>query len=682
MAYSMYFADLTHTGAGVNADMFPLGIGLVAAYAHEYFKGGIEVSIFKYPEKLNNELSHKLPDIMCFSNYAWNSNLANVFATYVKQCNPKTIIIFGGPNFPLEPDKRKAYLCSHAEIDFYIKWDGEYALTRLVKRLMEMGLDVKSFKESHIILENVCYVYKGDYIEGEDQRVMDIDSIPSPYTMGLFDKFFDGTLIPLFETTRGCPYTCTFCNDGSSHRKIARKFSKKIKEEMVYTAKRVEKPAMFLSDLNFGMYKEDIETAKIIASIIKEYNWPERFETSTGKSNPELLIETNRIINSVKPGVFKLGYSFQSTNPEVLKKIKRRNLSLEQLKTMRNYRHEKTVEHLEFFTELILALPGDSINKFTYSLRDVIDELGANNIDVHQLTILEGSELATKAQRKKYKMETKYRVFVGCFGLYCIGKKWVPCAEIEEVVIGNNTLSFEEYIDARILHLLVKIYIDHDPFGEVFSYVRELGLSVIDVIVDLKENIIKRYRPIVELIENYVEGIKKPLFETYEDVQLFISDVDVIKKYLSSDYGQNELLTHRVLAYNNCNIEVHSALKNAVLFNLKKNNALNRFAKEYVTQAIEYCRLKRFNLDGYKERKVGVFTFDFIRAAEDGHKIKIDPKEIMTEERQYCFYYEDKDLEEIEKLIELWGTDTPRQIGKMYQRNNLMRMSRKVCILK
>src|SRR5687767_4612381 len=78
--YKIYFADLTHTGVGINANIFPLGIGLVAAYAAREFKDEIDVDIFKYPDDLNQALSREMPDVLCMSNYAWNANLSYAFA--------------------------------------------------------------------------------------------------------------------------------------------------------------------------------------------------------------------------------------------------------------------------------------------------------------------------------------------------------------------------------------------------------------------------------------------------------------------------------------------------------------------------------------------------------------------------------------------------------------------------
>ena len=52
---------------------------------------------------------------MCFSNYAWNENLTLAFIRHIKLVNPNTVIVFGGPNFPLDKDERKSYLEEHTD---------------------------------------------------------------------------------------------------------------------------------------------------------------------------------------------------------------------------------------------------------------------------------------------------------------------------------------------------------------------------------------------------------------------------------------------------------------------------------------------------------------------------------------------------------------------------------------
>jgi radical SAM superfamily enzyme YgiQ (UPF0313 family) len=671
---TIYFADLTHTGQGINADTMPLGVGLIASNIKKNINN-IDLEIFKLPNALNDSIDRKHPQIVCFSNYSWNELLTLEYAKYLKKKDPSTIIILGGPNFPLDKVERKEYLQRYPEIDFYIKWDGEIAATELVSKLLKFNLNVSKLKATKLISDNLCYLdMNNEYIEGRDARVDDIDSMPSPYTDGLFDHLLKTDFVPLIETVRGCPYSCTFCNDGDTHRsKLGRRSTKKVELDFEYTAKIAAKRALWLSDLNFGMYKEDIDTAHSIAKLIKKYDWPDRFETSTGKAQPARLIESNEIINSVKPGVFKLGYSFQSTDDGVLKDIKRKNISVENLQGMTDYFRKDDSEKLEFFTELILALPNDTLEKFTSSLRDVTDKLLTNNIDVHQLTLLKGSNMAEKSQRELYGLNPKFRVLTGCFGEYFFGEKKRAVFEIEEVILENKTFPPEDYEKARILHLLVKIYVDHDPFIELMTFLRMKNISLIDLMIELRDKIIPKSAEFSKLISNFTEAMTDNVFDTEEELMLFLAKDDALEKYLSSEYGVNELLFNRANAFVSFNDVIHDCLLEATLNILKSLNLLTDLNFSYVSESINFSKLKKFDINNLYGVKKGFFTFDFLKAQKNNYKL--DPTLITKDRTEYVFKYENTDIDKIKLII---GNEdlSMKRIGKLYQRHNMMEVNR------
>jgi len=253
---NIYFCDLTHTGLGINAHTFPLGLGTVASYFIKEMDGSANCKLFKFPDDLNDALKEDVPDVLCMSYFSWNANLSYAYAEYVKEKYPKTLVVFGGPNFSHEKKRRKSFLKKYTAIDFYIKWDGEYALTNLIKKYVDLNLNIDVLKSSNFISDNICYVSHDEYIEGNDQRVIDLQSIPSPYLTGLFDQFFNYPLTPVIETNRGCPYSCTFCNDGHLLRNtIANKTPEILEEELEYIALRSNHPAhgnILISDLNFS----------------------------------------------------------------------------------------------------------------------------------------------------------------------------------------------------------------------------------------------------------------------------------------------------------------------------------------------------------------------------------------------------------------------------------------------
>ena len=682
MKYITYFTDLTHTGAGVNSGGIPLGIGNVAAYAKQQLPEQLSIELFKFPDDFNKALEVKIPHFLCMSNACFNINLSYAFARYVKEKHPNVVIIFGGPNFPTKSHERKEFLKKYSHIDFYIKWDGEVSFVNLIKKLIEYNLDITKFKKDKIITQNCCYLIGGDeYIEGPDHRIHNISEMPSAYTMGLLDKFFGHGLAPTYEITRGCPYACTFCNSGHDFKNlVTRKSLETIREDLEYIAKRSTKDTeLWIADDNFGMYKEDILISHVISDIMKKYNWPTILQTTNGKSQPMRILETRDIINQTKDGALRFGASLQSSDPEILKNIRRKNLPLEKLINYTKSRHTNN-DINDFFTEFILPLPGETKQKHYDSLRYAIDTLESCNIDIHQLMLLMGTEMNDPDTIEKYKMNIRYRVYVSAFGIYNIGHKKVPCAEIDKCVVGNSTISYEEYIECRIIDLLVKIFIDHDPFREVIGFVRKLNLSVFDLIITLKEKIIPKYNSLTNLVAEFVEKSEKPLYKDLEELEIFLSKEATIRDYTSGKLGGNELLNCKVKAYMKYFDDLHYALKESIIFTLKKHNKLTFENEDYLNQVIKFSRLRKFDINNINETKSDAFTYDFVAAAKVGYKV--DPKQVKIKKAVFKFSHDDKTLHYIKERMDFWNkyVQYEQGLGKIYQKTNMEMMSRKVYI--
>src|SRR3990167_1026652 len=194
----VYLADLTHTGQLVATNFHPLAIGLIAAYAKSQFSDEVEIELFRYPEDLRVAIEKRPPDVLGFSNYSWNCNLSYEFAQRVKRQHPETIIVFGGPNYGLSRDEQDRFWQRFPLIDFYVVKEGEVATVELIKRLDQYDFDAQALKEDGVVLPSCHYVYGDQFVSGELlNRIQKLDQIPSPYLMGLMDKFFDGVLIPM-----------------------------------------------------------------------------------------------------------------------------------------------------------------------------------------------------------------------------------------------------------------------------------------------------------------------------------------------------------------------------------------------------------------------------------------------------------------------------------------------------
>lgn len=673
----VYFADLTHTAMGVNAKAFPLGVGVVAAYARHCLGCQIQVEIFKYPDLLNLALQRQRPRMLCMSHNCCNANLSYAFAEYAKKQWPDIIVVFGGPNFPTSQSGRRAYLKARPAIDFCIKWDGELSFVQLFQQLSFYDWEVEKLKQDHILWDNGCYLWGQDYWEGADHKLPAFDSQVSAYTSGLLDEFFAYPLNPLIETTRGCPYSCTYCNDGHPFKtKGIRKPPKMVQAELEYIAQRVNPAAeLWLCDNNFGMYQEDVETSRIIQWVMSQYQWPYAVMASNGKSHPERILQTRQIINTGRLGAMRLGSSLQSTDPVVLKHIKRKNLSLDRLLELGRIRKNAVAAHTPLFTELILALPGDSMASHYESLRYAIDDINVSNIDIHQLSLISGAEMADGDERERYQLQSRFRVFVNCAGFYTLGAQEIGCAEIDEMVVANQTMTFNEYLECRLLDLLVKIYIDYDPFQEVLGLLRYMKLSVFEWLMTLKEDYWCCYENLNRLAQKFIHESQCGLFSTREDLLRFIEDKDNIRKYVSGELGGNELLNNKAIAMLEYNHELHQALRESALAYIEKKGLLTPVVNEYVHEAVAYSQLRKLAMGDLHDVKVGEFHYDFIRAAE--HGFMVDPEAFQCETLRIEFYYDDATLAYIKTRLDCYGGKDIGQIGKLLQKTNLQLMNRK-----
>ena len=664
MKKAIWISDLTHTAQGIGANGFPLGASYIYAYAKKIFGNEFDFKLFKLPAHLEEELRSTSPTIFSFSNYSWNLELGYKFAFLAKQRDPNVVTVFGGPNFPTDVNEKLDFLKKKPAIDFFIELEGELGFVDLVKALSENNFNVKQLKKHGKKIINTCYTHEDKLIAGSIERIKDINIIPSPYLTGALDHSFQLPLIPMIETTRGCPFTCTFCADGLDIKsKINRYESQRTREELQLIAKNINKvDELIVTDLNFGMYKQDMETAKEIANIQKNYNYPISVDAPAGKNMPKRIIN----IASIMKG-WSMGGVIQSSNPDVLKAIKRSNISISAYQDLIDFGNKQKANRT--YTEIILGLPSDTKERHFESLRLGVEK-SVNNLRMHQAMLLTGTEMASKRDREKYGLVTKFRTLPGNVGNYNILNEEHPVAEIEEIVVGSNTLSMNDYVECRIMNLIIKTFYNNNIFNEIHSMQRAMGISPFDCLVYIKDHEEMYTEKVKKIIESFVTETTEDLFDTREKANEYVLSPNVINKYINGELGTNELFLHSALLFNEFE-DISDLIFESVKRVIKQKGLLTPLIENYLADLKRFTLMrKNIPLNNTESVLLGEFEYDF----ESIHKSEyfLNPNSIskLKTSIQLKFFHTNKQQEHITNQQKLYSSHA-LGLGRLLQQTNL-----------
>lgn len=539
----IYLGDLTYTTLSLATDAFPLNVGFVAAYASKVFGSQVDIQIFKYVDDLEQAIEQAPPDILGMSNYPWNFSLGMEFFRMAKALSPQTICVMGGPNIPLEDEGRVDFIKRNELIDFYAYLEGEEAFSALITRAIETGLDREKMKSEPI--DGFIHRMGGDEVMKGIMlpRRRALDEIPSPYLTGYMDKFFDGKLSPMMETNRGCPFSCTFCHEGNQLISKVNFFSiERVKEELDYIAAAVKRAPILISNLtfadpNFAMYERDIEIVEHISKIQDRQNWPRSIFASTGKNKKERIAQALRKLK----GSMSMWMSVQSMDPVVLKEIHRDNISTSQMMSLAGVYQELG---LPTFSELILGLPGDSYERHVKSLSEVL-EAGINVVEVYTCMLLNGTQLNTAFSRATHKIGSHFRILPRDFAKLKNGRIAV---EIEEVISSTNTMTFEDYREARKLHMMVAVVYNGGGFAPLLRLFRQNNIPIMQLLQRLVVNMDSAPAPVKAVYDSFVNLTKEELWESEDKLREFIYKDNNYDRLLKGEIGINLIQTHSAMS--------------------------------------------------------------------------------------------------------------------------------------
>ena len=580
----IFLADLTYDTIAVSTEAMPINIGYIASYCIKKFGEQVQITLFKYISELEDAIEKNPPDVLGLSNYCWSQNVSYEMFRLCKEKNSNALLVWGGPNFPIDIKSQKEFLDKASIVDIYIPTEGEVGFANIIERTLEANLvDGKEKIISKPIEGCIVRNHEGkiDYVI-PDVRIKTLDEIPSPYTTGLMDPFFDGKLVPMLQTNRGCPFTCTFCTDGRDEVMKVNKFSnQRVRDDIYYIAQHVPKNvhSMFISDLNFGMLPGDLETCDHIADAQNEYNYPQRIIATTGKNNKEGVVEAIRRLS----GSISFSMSVQSMDQNVLKNIKRDNISVDKMISLAPAIKESG---LYTIAEIILGLPGESTKDHLESIHKLVSA-GLEDIVIHTCMLLPGSEMATPTEREKYKFQTKFRILPRDFATLKNGKR---VCEIEEVVVGSKDMSFNDYVELRLMGFILWMTNKGVLYDPVLKFLKQNKIDTFELFYQMFLDKEKSHPSVRKMFEKYKSATIGELYSSPEEILEMIQDDEKYSELVEGKGAINVIQFHHAEVLSECMDEWTEFVIQTAEKILKEKNILNDNTKNQFKSICNYCK--------------------------------------------------------------------------------------------
>jgi radical SAM superfamily enzyme YgiQ (UPF0313 family) len=378
-------------------------------------------------------------DLVGFSTYVWNGRISLEIARRLKALKPSVSIVFGGPHVPDQPER---FLRDNPQIDLAVHNEGERTFLKLLEAFPD--------RDAWAALPGVSMMKAdGTFVRNANiERVRDLDEIPSPFLEGAFDRIMKAnpgeSWIGLWETNRGCPFRCTFCDWGSATAAKVTKFGEDrlYREVDWFAARKIE--YIFCCDANFGIQKRDVDIANYVARVKNETGYPVALSVQNTKNATERAYLTQKILSDA--GLNKgVALSMQSVDAVTLEAIKRDNISLD---TYMELQRRFTRDRVETYSDLILGLPGETYESFVKGVDQLIENGQHNRIQFNNLSILPNAEMGDIAYQRKYGMVTVESKIINIHGERIELDDDVP--ELQDLVVATSAMPAADWRRTRV----------------------------------------------------------------------------------------------------------------------------------------------------------------------------------------------------------------------------------------
>lgn len=444
------------------------------AYASDYADHIVlkEYTINQQKDDIMRDIYLEHPDVVCVSCYIWNLSFVKELMVDLTKILPGADFWAGGPEVSYDAEK---FLTENSEFKGVMVGEGEETFKELAGYYVEKNpQDLKD-------MTGICYRDGDQIIHNGWRQIMDLSSIPFIYK----DLSEFKNRIIYYESSRGCPFSCSYCLS-SIDKKLRFRDTETVKKELQFFIDN-KVPQVKFVDRTFNCKHDH---AMAIWKYINEHDngvTNFHFEISADLLREEELQE----MSTMRPGLIQLEIGVQSTNPDTIKAI-HRTMDFEKLKGIVDRIH--SFGNIHQHLDLIAGLPYEDYDSFRHSFNDVY-ALKPQQLQLGFLKVLKGSNMMEMCREYGivYKTQEPYEV---------LSTKWLDYDHVLKLKTVENMV--EVYYNSgqfqNTLEYLEKFFPDaFSIYERLGSFYMEKGYG------DVSHTRMRRYEILLEFLEDVPE---------------------------------------------------------------------------------------------------------------------------------------------------------------------------------
>ena len=444
------------------------------AYASDYADHIVlkEYTINQQKDDIMRDIYLEHPDVVCVSCYIWNLSFVKELMADLIKILPGADFWAGGPEVSYDAEK---FLTENSEFKGVMVGEGEETFKELA------GYYVEKNPQNLKDMTGICYRDGDQIIHNGWRQIMDLSSIPFIYK----DLSEFKNRIIYYESSRGCPFSCSYCLS-SIDKKLRFRDTETVKKELQFFIDN-KVPQVKFVDRTFNCKHDH---AMAIWKYINEHDngvTNFHFEISADLLREEELQE----MSTMRPGLIQLEIGVQSTNPDTIKAI-HRTMDFEKLKGIVDRIH--SFGNIHQHLDLIAGLPYEDYDSFRHSFNDVY-ALKPQQLQLGFLKVLKGSHMMEMYREYGivYKTQEPYEV---------LSTKWLDYDHVLKLKTVENMV--EVYYNSGQFQNTLE-YLENF-FQDAFSIYERLGSFYMEKgYGDVSHTRMRRYEILLEFLEDVPE---------------------------------------------------------------------------------------------------------------------------------------------------------------------------------